>query len=122
MGAKIVSLEMPFQKYTGNLFCPACGEVVYDSEGMPGSCGHVLFTYHDDFGFESEEDTLTKTIEEVLEKAKSCDEHPVKLLSEKITSKSALIFEITHGGMACGPVWDTFYVGIDFYPSVKQGE
>jgi len=112
---KVLGISMPFGGLIPDIYCPACGSVVFNSEGVQPSCAHVLFVYHD---MNNEFTYVRKGLEDLLRKAEEVAEEepemPPEILARLIDSESALCLTATASGMACGPISFTSYFAFDF--------
>lgn len=117
---KAVGISVPFGDLIPDIYCPACGKVVFNSEGAVPDCSHVLFIYHD---IASEFTYLKEGFEDSLQKAQEMAEEgsdtAPEILADLIVSESALCLAVTASGMACGPVSFTSYFAFDFAASEK---
>ena len=100
-----------------DFFCPVTGNQILSEDSFSPTAATVfalLQSCPERFTFATEE--LSKAFEEYSAKNKRKDpeEFEVKWhFLKKYYTKEVVCFEITYGGMACGPVSDTFYLGID---------
>jgi len=143
METRKAAIELPFGVWPEAIHCPVCGKQIL-GEGFDPQCDHVAFTYSDYVG---EFDYVAPWLDEIAQKALdrwdafqdedededehnhehgSADqaecpyEHPLDVLLEEYPSPSLLCLAVTTGGMACGPVWATFHLGIEFHVPEKQ--
>ncbi|MGE0713698.1 MAG: hypothetical protein AB7T09_37340 [Planctomycetota bacterium] len=109
--APTIDLELPFGLPAPDLFCPACGVLVLGAaEGAEEEpCPHLLYVYLGDVGLPHYVSPGLAPLDE--DSPDFLDD--VERLLAKRGARSVLRFSLTTGGMACGPVWNTVYVGID---------
>ena len=119
MSARKVELEFPFGHDFPPLYCPVCGTVaqIPDEPSEMPTCPHVEFRF---LGMIGEFDYTTPQIDKLLDEweEKYGDDDEVESLEyiEKDNNKTRIIFEITTGGMACGPSWSTVVYGFNYLP------
>ena len=106
-------VEQPFGVGHPTPHCPICGQAVVDDDGVT-PCAHLAFVFVGEAGdFEYQSPSFAQRIEER-------DLGPVGLdgldayLLEAGYGNGLLAIEITHGGMACGPVWYTEVFAFDY--------
>jgi hypothetical protein len=107
-----------------NFFCLVTGaQIMSEDEFTPSDATvfALLQSCPESFTFATDE--LSKEFEHYCSKNRSKDpeEFGVKwqFLQEHFNNE-VVCFAITHRGMACGPVSDTFYLGLDLSISVDE--
>ncbi len=119
MGIPTVSIELPFGFNDPRLNCPACGASVFEAREGRAPCPHTLFSFFSEignFGFMAPQvKAIVDGLNELPEEERDIF-NPVQELVANLNGKSAFCMEVTFGGMACGPVWTTAWVGFDFDP------
>lgn len=121
-----IEIQLPFG--AGQDFhCPVCGTNFSQPErdDRPGSCPHLLFTF-----LESESLMVyaAPSVAQALEAAgetkpdvEDLDEGDANRFIQAIADRSPVVFRVSGGGMACGPVWFTTVYALDFTrPHSKQ--
>ena len=115
MPSKIVMLDQKGD--SAEIYCPVCGQPVFENEGTSALCSHVLFTYVDlagEFGYVNQE------LQELAEGARGYSDVwgvcPVEVLMLSIDRPDAFCLAVTTSGLACGPMSATAYVGFKFTP------
>lgn len=132
--AACVTIEWPFNAPQPALRCPSTGNVIapgfegaaerdpiteIDYSGIPT----VLFVF---LGEINEFLYIRPDIQESLKKRRvtletseedSEDDSDFEILtsSDEMFGDVPLIFELNTGGMACGPVWSTVWIGLDIF-------
>ncbi len=107
-----------------NFFCPVTGaQIMSEYEFTPSDATvfALLQSCPESFTFATDE--LSKDFENYCSKnrRKEPEEFEVKWqFLQKHISDEVVCFAITQRGMACGPVSDTFYLGIDLSISVDE--
>jgi len=119
-----VELEISYGEGFPTFHCPLCGKQVLTPKG-PDACPHLLYFYADAAGCFVH---LSPRLDDIVvpdEPADSDgavdddDEWDVtaplrKAIAARWEDPRGLIeFRVTHGGMACGPVWFTDVYGFD---------
>lgn len=106
-------VEQPFGFPAPLIHCPMCGAPTVDAAtGDPNPCHHALFIYVGAVGeFIYESEQFSHRIQEVDDEP-SLDDFQAFLKAAGYDNK-VLAIEVTHGGMACGPVWETDVYGFD---------
>lgn len=107
-------VELPFGVPFSALFCPACGaQILGVEEHEP--CAHVLYVFLSDVGYPTyvAPDLETELPDPEEDEDAEFLEQVERILTAR-GAKPALALSVTSGGMACGPVWLTVYVGFDF--------
>ena len=115
---QFASVEQPFGCDPPRPHCPLCGKAVLrvDDGGFAHTdpCPHLAFLFVGEVG---EFEYRSAAFEERAKGRRLHDLDLVKLrkLLERIGYANQLLaLEITHGGMACGPVWYTDVYGFDY--------
>jgi len=106
-------VEQPFGSEPPLVHCPICGEApLKENEIVP--CKHLSFIFVGEVcEFEYKSDQFKEKISQINEDEISLD--TLKGLLEKVGfGNEMLAIDITHGGMACGPVWFTDVYGFDY--------
>ena len=114
----LVNIELPFGYDPPAVFCPACGNPLYTPDEMK-PCKHVIYAWMSESGFDYVKDDLQDYVEQLEE---NDAEDPLEELRKKIDQKHIVILSVNFGGMACGPVWYSAEVGIDFAPDAEESE
>lgn len=117
------SIEQPFGCEHPIVHCPICGKAAVEfheeGEGNISPCEHLAFIYLDNIS------EFAYTSEEFNKKTEGIDVNRYanfkNFLNATPYNNYLLALEITHGGMACGPVWDTEVYGFD-YGTLKKAE
>ena len=112
-------VEQPFGVDFPTVHCPICGKATTksgddgpDPELTP--CKHLAFIYVGEVG------GFEYTSADFNEKTKNLDFDELdpgnleEFLKEAGYGNNLLVIELTHGGMACGPVWFTDVFGFDY--------
>jgi len=109
----IAKIEQPFGQSPPRVHCPVCGnKIIVEGDIVP--CDHLLYFFITACGeFIYQRDDVKVHIENVYDEDGDIEDISGTIL-KKLKKPSALALEITYGGMACGPIWDTDYVGFDF--------
>jgi len=103
---KIASVEAPFGCQPPRIHCPLCGKPMLNEDGEPSPCKHLAFIFFGVNGkWHYQSKDFAKRISKLDESLAITD--LATLLKELKYGKSLLGFEVTYGGMACGPVWFT---------------
>ena len=124
MAANRVSAEIPFGIAFNQFFCPACGASVVSAETgvAEDPCPHLRFVYIADVCEFAYLDTALgidlQEAEKVADESKDDDWSPLDTVEKSIDEKAGILFEFTTGGMACGPVWSTIFIGIELVATV----
>ena len=115
---QFASVEQAFGCDPPRPHCPICGKAVLrvDDGGFAHTepCPHLAFLFVGEVG---EFEYRSPAFEERAKGRRLYDLDLVKLrkLLERIGYGNELLaLEITHGGMACGPVWYTDVYGFDY--------
>lgn len=115
---QFASVEQPFGCEPPRPHCPICGKAVVrlDDEGFARTdpCPHLTFLFVGEVG---EFEYRSPAFEKKANGRRLYDLDLVKLhkLLERVGYGNKLLaLEITHGGMACGPVWYTDVYGFDY--------
>lgn len=112
-GPQFARIEQPFGTESPNVHCPICGKTTidYDSDAV---CEHLAFIYVSEGGafIYTSKDFQKRTRLEDIEGYSSDDLE--SLIYDADYKNELLVLEITHGGMACGPVWCTIVFGFDY--------
>lgn len=110
-----ISIEQAFGADAPNIHCPICGNSTYDG-GEITACKHLVFAYSDitsELIFQNEQ--FEKRLNELkMDIDEFSHDNFAVLLKRMGYSNNLLVLEVTHGGMAYGPVWNTDIVGFDF--------
>ena len=106
-------VEQPFGSEPPIVHCPICGEAPL-KENEIVSCKHLSFIFVGEVcEFEYKSDKFKEKISQINDDEISLD--TLNSLLEKVGyGNEMLAIEITHGGMACGPVWFTDVYGFDY--------
>lgn len=112
---QIAYVEQPFGQDPPNIHCPLCGQMSI-GENRPDEerCEHTVFIHTDlvdDYEYISVDfSARLEALEERLgENGKDLSDLDCfnELLPKLGYGKELLVFQVTHGGMAMGPVWTT---------------
>ena len=113
-------LTVPLGIAFDRLHCPVCGKAVFepDTPCDAPNCAHVQWVY---LGETGEFTYTTPAVQAAIDELKQAEEDDeVESLKERFeatwSSNTRVSFEITTGGMACGPVWSTISVGVEYMP------
>lgn len=116
--AQVVKLEFPFGVEFDEFFCPACGAALMDRDQFAGHpCPHLAFAYIDEAG---EFAYVSPRLGAAAARADEDDDDPVATLAAKLPAGTSVVFELTTGGMGCGPVWSTVVFGIELSPGRRK--
>jgi len=120
-----LDIEFPFGIAIQQWFCPVCGQPLlpedYNTDQL--SCPHVDWIYLDDIAEflwqkpqvaqllneSSSSQDISQEDDHVQEKETGID-----TLIHAWDGKTKAVFVFTTGGIACGPVWSTIRIGLDF--------
>jgi hypothetical protein len=106
-------VEQPFGAKPPVIHCPICGQATLD-DGYITPCKHLAFSYVGVNGeFEYQSVDFENRFSQMDIGELSFDGFP-ELLKQAGYGNHLLAIEITHGGMACGPVWYTDVIGFDY--------
>ena len=114
----IVRLELPFGQEPPMIHCPVCGKSV-NVDGELVACDHLVYFFLTQTG---EFIYLRKDVRKQYADLKVYDLETGLGYDRLICdyqNDSLLKMELTYGGMACGPIWFTDYVGFDFTNKAK---
>jgi predicted RNA-binding Zn-ribbon protein involved in translation (DUF1610 family) len=110
-----VELEFPFGLSFEQFYCPACGKAILEQDEPfeAPKCQHLEWIYLDGLGeFVFAAPVVQERIDILSEKAKVDDDFDLYEELQKIwASSTKVIFSITTGGMAGGPIWETVRTG-----------
>lgn len=115
---QFASVEQPFGCEPPRPHCPVCGRAVLkvDDEGLAHAdpCPHLAFIFVGEVGeFEYRSPAFAEKA--ARRRLHDLDLGRLRKLLERIGYGNKLLaLEITHGGMACGPVWSTDVYGFDY--------
>jgi hypothetical protein len=113
-----VDLQFPLGRPFNQFFCPACGKAILEPNQAfeAPQCQHVEWVYLDEIGeFIFAQPPVQTQIDELNEKAEDDDDFDLfEELQNIWGSSTKVIFNVTTGGMACGPVWETARFGLNF--------
>jgi len=118
-------IRQPFGCEFPIVHCPICGKATTkagedgpDPDHRP--CKHLAFIYVDvigEFGCKSNDfENRIKDIDDLDLDSESFEE----FLQRSGYGNNLLAIELTHGGMACGPVWYTDVFGFDYESLAKR--
>src|SRR5262245_39023217 len=109
--ANRIDLQFPFGLALDQLFCHACGIAIIEPNKAfeAPQCQHVEWVYLDELGeFIYAQSAVQARIDELNQKANDDDDFDIfNELMKSWGSSTKVAFNITTGGMACGPVWET---------------
>jgi hypothetical protein len=115
-----VDLEFPFGQQLEQFFCPACGKGIIEPNQPfeAPQCKHVEWVYLDELSeFIFAQPEVQARIDDFNERADEDDDlDPLEELQKVWGSSTKVVFNITTGGMACGPIWSTARFGLNFEP------
>lgn len=113
-----VDLEFPFGQSFDQFFCPACGKPILEPEqSFEGpQCQHVEWVYHSAVGeFIFAQPAVQTRIDELNQEAEDDDDLDLfEELQKRWGSSTKVVFNVSTGGMACGPIWETVSFGLNF--------
>lgn len=119
---KVTKIEWPFGAANARLFCPFCGKKAWPQVSRPRPCAHLRFVYSTTAGaFEWLAKDLRAKREE-LEASPPVGNRIGAKLARTLgleNRSQAVAFEVTTGGLACGPVWFTSCVLFDLRAKAK---
>ena len=108
-------IEQPFGCKRPTMHCPICGKPsLVPIEGSKGSCEHLAFIHF------SSERTFVYKSENFAERTEGLNETGLtgdvfkRFLNDAGYGNEMLALEISHGVMACGPVWCIDVYGYDY--------
>ena len=97
------------------LFCPATGKQILFEDDMdetvPSLLGYALLDMPEEAHFFDED--INTAWQAYLEKTEDVDYEDLEQFLKEYKHSTAIVFEISRGGMACGPVSNTAYFIID---------
>lgn len=106
---QVVKLDLGMQSGPANFFCPFTGINLNSDEGLE-KCENVVTAIH----WEVPEsplcgsDEVIQSIEDLCSEEENYELDPTEILLKLFANEEDLIvFEVTSGGMACGPTWST---------------
>ena len=130
------TVEQPFGIELQPMFCPICGHHSINTEEDSDEyykvtpCEHLAFIYLNDIDeYEYQSEDFAKRLENIPEDEDTDediedediedeDDEDTKyfynLLVKAGYDNKMLAVEIVHGGMACGPVWNSVTFGYDY--------
>ena len=123
---QFASVEQPFGCDSPRPHCPICGKSVLkvDDLGLAAvePCPHLAFLFVGEVGeFEYRSPAFEKKA--ARRRLHGLDLVKLRKLLERIGYGNELLaLEITHGGMACGPVWYTDVYGFDYEKVGDEGK
>ena len=111
------TIEMPFDYPPPDIYCPACGKVIFEKGGSSAYCAHTILLGESISGeppYVSSE--YAKTYEE-LQQDEGVDD-ATRTFLDRLTKKSILKLEIAISGSGHGgtPISGTMTVAVDFAP------
>ncbi len=115
--SKIVNLYL---ENFENFHCPVCGKHLVGYESTEDYCEHVLFIFVDAIGeFVHVHESMQEYADvwhddEEWDEMEEQDIGIMDLMEKHMPEKTSVLFEIETRGMACGPVTNMDYIGIDF--------
>ena len=115
---QFASVEQPFGCDSPRPHCPICGKsaLKVDDDGLAcvDPCPHLAFVFVGEVGeFEYRSPSFERKA--ARRRLHDLDLGKLRRLLERIGYGNELLaLEITHGGMACGPVWYTDVYGFDY--------
>ncbi len=115
----VIDINLPFG-VTAAFHCPLCGINLEepDENGDPRGCPHLLFSF-----LESESllvhvaPDIQPRLDAVDEADEEDDEPLLTRYVNAVAERSMVVFRLSSGGMACGPVWSTMAYAFDFRPT-----
>lgn len=109
-------VDLEWQGDLPEFYCPVCGKAVTTENGPSDDiCGHVKFLYVDEVG---EFEFIDSNYESLLKEFDyESDDDQIEFLMKKVKSESAIAFNLTTSGIACGPVSSSVTYGVDFNPN-----
>lgn len=109
--------EFPFGLCFEQFYCPACGNAILEKEEpFEGpKCQHLEWIYLDGLGeFVFTAPVVRQRIDELSERAEDDDDSDLcEELQKTWASSTKVVFNISTGGMASGPIWVT-RIGLNF--------
>ncbi len=117
-----VELEVSYGDDFPTFHCPRCGKQVLTPNG-PDACSHLWYFYADAAGcfvhLSSGLDDIEISDEQCGDDDDEDDWDVTRLVREQVATlsknpKGVVEFRVTHGGVACGPVWFTDVYCFDF--------
>jgi hypothetical protein len=113
-----VELKFPFGLSFDRFYCPACGKPILEPEEPfeAPKCQHLEWIYLDGLGeFVFTAPVVQERIDKLSEEAEGDDDFDLyEELQKTWASSTKVVFSVTTGGMACGPIWDTARYGLNF--------
>jgi hypothetical protein len=112
-------IEVPFGIAFDFCHCPVCGQAsakADNDELTINPCAHLEFLFICEVGeFEHQSDDFKRRLKEGKTDLDELSFETFPHVLEKMGYGNDLIaMEVTHGGMACGPVWSTQIYGYRF--------
>jgi hypothetical protein len=118
--------QIDVEMETGRFFCPVTGQLICDPEDETRPSPATKFVFYHEVG---DFDFVAKELESLVERARadveeaeekgdedgpgSVFDHFLSLIDTAETHPNLAVFVITTHGFACGPVSNTFAIGID---------
>lgn len=113
-----VELVFPFGLSFERFYCPACGKAILEQDEPfeAPNCHHLEWIYLDGLGeFVFTAPVVQEQIDELSKKAEQDDDFDLYEELQKVwASSTKVVFRVTTGGMACGPIWETARYGLSF--------
>ena len=113
------TVEQPFGIELQPMFCPICGHHSINTEEDSDEyykvtpCEHLAFIYLNDIDeYEYQSEDFAKRLENIPEDEDT--KYFYNLLVKAGYDNKLLAVEIVHGGMACGPIWNSVTFGYDY--------
>lgn len=107
-----LKIDLGFSTEPPAFYCPFTGENLLDNDGFEKAAHNMLIAIVWTVPYEpfhAREEILEKYIDLYAEREKDPNEesNPTKILESLLKNTNCLNFEVTYGGMGCGPVWET---------------
>lgn len=118
-------IEQPLGDDYPTVYCPICGKATAQAgEDSPdpdhSPCKHLAFIFVGAIGtFEYKSDDFENRIKDIDDIDLSFDTF-ASYLQDAGYGNNLLAIELTHGGIACGPVWYTDLFGFDYNPLTEK--
>lgn len=120
---QVIEIQSPFGADHPELRCPVCGTQLQNNEEYveQPACSHVTYAFcHTAMAFDYLRSDLEAQLEQRREEEREDDDEKSDLeLVREFLADDTLVteFELTSGGMACGPCWYTNSIAVSWHPA-----